>query len=171
MSDTPTDRGKRAPGAGVETDRDRSRQTRRTAEGTSATDRGPEADLDERLRAVERAVTDDERAPADLSDAADLDARLSRVEDRLDDVESRLAETEAGVEAVRGYVGSVRAVNREVERRADAALAAADARTGGDTGSDADTAGPAASPSTRTGDRRTAREEEEGVRERLQRLL
>ena len=63
--------------------------------------------LERRLDAVERALADEEP--------------LERA-DRLDDLETRVAELEAAVQALRGYVGSVRAVNEDVERRADRAF-------------------------------------------------
>lgn len=126
-------------------------------------------DLDERLRAVERALTDEDVAPADLSDAAAREQRLDRLETTVEDLEGRLAEAEAGVEAVRGYVGSVRAVNREVERRADAALAATDAGQGGGSG-----AGEVDLPTDGTPDEERhipGGDGETSVRERLERLL
>ena len=92
-----------------------------------------------RLDALERAVSEEEP--------------LERA-DRLDDLEGRIAELEAAVQAVRGYVGSVRAVNEEIELRADRALRKAEAvertvapgeveagdtsRTAGDPNDDAD---------------------------------
>ncbi len=60
-----------------------------------------------RLDAVERA----------LSDGDPIERR-----DRLDDLDERVAELEAAVQALRGYVGTVRAVNDEIEHRADIAL-------------------------------------------------
>jgi chromosome segregation ATPase len=68
--------------------------------------------VERRLDAVERALTD-ERS-------------VERV-DELDEIETRVAELEAAVQALRGYVGSVRAVNEDVERRADRALRRAEA--------------------------------------------
>jgi hypothetical protein len=57
-------------------------------------------------------------------DAENLDERLREADDDGPaDVESRVAELEAAVEALRGYLGSVQAVNDDVERRADLALA------------------------------------------------
>lgn len=82
------------------------------------------ASLDRRLRAVERALTDADGDAANLPDLAALAERIAALEDRVESVEDRLEEQEAALQAVRGYVGSVRAVNRDVEERADAAIAA-----------------------------------------------
>ena len=85
-----------------------------------------ERDFDARLNAIERALTDDD---ADLSDLRQTTAALDDLdglESRVTEIESRLDELEAGLEAVRGYAGNVRAVNRDVERRASAALAKAE---------------------------------------------
>ncbi|PSQ37255.1 hypothetical protein BRD05_01040 [Halobacteriales archaeon QS_9_70_65] len=57
--------------------------------------------LSRRLDAVERALSEEEP--------------LERA-DRLDDLETRVAELEAAVRAIRGYVGEVRAINEDVER-------------------------------------------------------
>lgn len=83
--------------------------------------------LDERLRAIERALTDDDRDLTDLRDAAELTREVESLRERLDRAEDRLDELDAATQALRGYVGSVRAVNETVERRADAALAKAEA--------------------------------------------
>lgn len=64
------------------------------------------ASIERRLDAVERALSEDE--PIERAD-------------RLDDLESRVVELEAAVQALRGYVGSVRAINEDVESRADRA--------------------------------------------------
>ncbi|QPV63918.1 hypothetical protein I7X12_04610 [Halosimplex litoreum] len=85
-----------------------------------------ERDLDARLDAVERALTDGDADLRELREAGAVTDDLQTLEERLDTVESRLDELEAGLEAVRGYAGNVRAVNREVERRASAALAKAE---------------------------------------------
>jgi hypothetical protein len=82
-----------------------------------------ETDLDARLDAVERALTDDETDLTDVREAAALAATVEDLEARVDDLEETVAELDAGLQAVRGYAGNVRAVNREVERRASAALA------------------------------------------------
>jgi chromosome segregation ATPase len=63
--------------------------------------------IERRLAAVERALADEE--PFEYTD-------------RLDDIEGRVTELEAAVQALRGYVGSVRAVNEDVEQRADLAV-------------------------------------------------
>lgn len=81
--------------------------------------------LDERLRAVERALTGDDDL-ADLRDAAQLRRDLDALADRTDELEERADELDAATQALRGYVGSIRAVNESVERRADAALAKAE---------------------------------------------
>ncbi|WP_129114870.1 DUF7310 family coiled-coil domain-containing protein [Halegenticoccus tardaugens] len=97
--------------------------------------------LAERLAAVERALTEGSTDLSDVSDAAarddrvaDLEATVERLDDRVADLEAtverlddRVADLEAATMAVRGYVGGIRAVNRDVERRADAALAKVEA--------------------------------------------
>jgi hypothetical protein len=64
-----------------------------------------------------------------------------RLERRVADLEATVEELEAGVQAVRGYAGNVRAVNRDVERRASAALAKAEALETAVGSAPADTAG------------------------------
>ena len=86
---------------------------------------GPDDRIEARLRAVERAVTGSDARPADAAAKAEATAERERLESRLDELEERVAELEAATQAVRGYAGAVRAVNREVERRADLALARA----------------------------------------------
>lgn len=95
----------------------------------------PEDPLEERLAAVERAVDDGDTAATAAAD---------RLRDRVAAVEDDVAELEAAVQAVRGYVGGVRHVNDEVEQRADAALAKAEAveRTLEVTRADGDAAAP-----------------------------
>lgn len=90
-------------------------------------------DLRSRIAAVERACTGDTDPDlTDLADAAEATAELRRVSTRLDDLEARVDELESATQALRGYVGSIRAVNERVERRADRALAATRANTGRD---------------------------------------
>lgn len=87
--------------------------------------RADRREIKERLRAVERALTGGEASVSDITTGATAAAEREAIESRLDDLESRVEELEAATQAIRGYVGSVRAVNREVERRADLALARA----------------------------------------------
>lgn len=81
-------------------------------------------EVDERLRAVERALTEDGRDGAAPADGADLAARLDAVEEEVERLTERVDDLAASTQAVRGYVGNVRSVNEEIERRADAALSA-----------------------------------------------
>ncbi len=102
-------------------------------------------EFERRLDAVERALTDGDRSHVDRrrgppgdttnTDATDTDdraladrtdgtsVRVDELTARMDELEARLDELDAATQAVRGYVGGVRAVNRDVERRADLALA------------------------------------------------
>ncbi|MFC7019968.1 MULTISPECIES: DUF7310 family coiled-coil domain-containing protein [Haloarcula] len=82
--------------------------------------------LAERVRTVERAVTDGESEFPDATALADLETRIEALEDRVADIDDRTTELEAATQALRGYVGNVRSVNEDVEQRADAALAATD---------------------------------------------
>ncbi|MFB6195368.1 MAG: hypothetical protein ABEI80_04290 [Haloplanus sp.] len=78
--------------------------------------------LDERVDAVERAVTDGHAAEG-LPDAARMEERLADLETAVDDIDDRLAELEAAVQALRGFAGGIQAVDESVERRANAAIA------------------------------------------------
>jgi len=82
--------------------------------------------LTERVRTVERAVTDGDHDFPAVDELAELTDRLDRIERRLDDLEERTGELEAATQALRGYVGNVRSVNERVEQRADTALATAE---------------------------------------------
>ncbi|MFB6153337.1 MAG: hypothetical protein ABEJ27_03705 [Halodesulfurarchaeum sp.] len=82
-----------------------------------------EPGIDERLRAVERALTDTDSGPAHLEDAAEVSERVVALTSRVERVEEHLEQLEGAVEALRGYVGHIDHVNEEVERRADAAIA------------------------------------------------
>lgn len=79
--------------------------------------------LEERVRALERTVTDGEYELTELTEEAAARERLDELDERAADLADRVAELEAATQALRGYVGNVRAVNRDVEQRADAALA------------------------------------------------
>jgi len=83
-------------------------------------------DLTDRLAAVERRLTDGETPVDPATDVDALAARVEELETGLRDVDERVDELERGVQALRGYVGGVEAVNDDVERRAEAALAAVD---------------------------------------------
>ena len=78
--------------------------------------------LDERLAAVERALTDGDHDLTDLAAASETTARLDALEDELETLDDRVAELEAATQALRGYVGNVRSVNEDVEQRAALAL-------------------------------------------------
>jgi hypothetical protein len=86
--------------------------------------------LEERVATLERAVTDGEGDVAALTEAAVTAERLEALETAAGDLEDRVAELEAATQALRGYVGSVRSVNREVEERADLALSRVEALSG-----------------------------------------
>jgi uncharacterized protein YoxC len=85
--------------------------------------------VEERLRAVERALTGTDDAVVDLGDEATASAERDELSARIDDIEARVEELEAATQAIRGYVGSIRSVNQAVERRADLALAKASEST------------------------------------------
>ncbi|WP_256392565.1 DUF7310 family coiled-coil domain-containing protein [Natronoarchaeum rubrum] len=78
--------------------------------------------VEERLRAVERAVADGD---TDI-DGAPLGDPTGELASRIDELESTTTELESGLQAVRGYVGQVKSVDDEIEQRADAAAAAVD---------------------------------------------
>jgi hypothetical protein len=111
---------------GTEPSRAETEAASREAEAATPTGAKEQSDrIESRLSAVERAVTGDDVRPADAAADARATAERERLESRLDDVEERVAELEAATQALRGYAGAVRAVNGEVERRADLALARA----------------------------------------------
>jgi uncharacterized coiled-coil protein SlyX len=83
--------------------------------------------LERRIEALERAVTEGDHDLSALAAEGEQADRLDDLEARLDDLEDRVAELDAATQALRGYVGNVRSVNRDVEKRADAALAKAEA--------------------------------------------
>lgn len=83
-------------------------------------------DLQERISALERAVTDDDHDLSELGEAGEHAARLTALEEEVADIADSVAELDAATQALRGYVGNIKAVNRDVERRVDAALASAE---------------------------------------------
>jgi chromosome segregation ATPase len=94
--------------------------------------------FEERLAAVERALTDGEHDCSALAEGAVAADRVARLESDVAELTDRVAELEAATQALRGYVGNVRAVNNDVEQRADLALSKAEAarRAVGRTSSD-----------------------------------
>jgi DNA repair exonuclease SbcCD ATPase subunit len=82
--------------------------------------------LEERVRALERTVTEGEYELSELTEEAAARERLDEIEAETAELADRVAELEAATQALRGYVGNVRAVNQDVEQRADAALAKAE---------------------------------------------
>lgn len=83
--------------------------------------------LEDRLAALERAVTDGEHDCSALAEGAATADRVSDIEAELEELTDRVAELEAATQALRGYVGNVRSVNSDVEERADLALSKAEA--------------------------------------------
>ena len=111
-----------------------------TDDSGATTDDGGAATVDrlaERLDAVERALTGSDRSVDSIADAAAAADERTSLADRLSTVETRVDELEAATQAVRGYTGAIRAVNRDVERRADLALARATAAHDGYTDDEA----------------------------------
>lgn len=87
--------------------------------------------LERRVAAVERALGDDDpratnsgQQPKRSGD--DLAIRVDEVCEQVDELIDRIDELDAGLQAVRGFLGGVDAVNESVERRANAAIAAVD---------------------------------------------
>ena len=83
--------------------------------------------LEDRIAAIERAVTDGDHDCSALAEGAAAADRVADVEEELDEVRDRVAELEAATQALRGYVGNIRSVNTDVEERADLALSKAEA--------------------------------------------
>lgn len=80
--------------------------------------------LSERVRTVERAVTEGEHTLPAVDDLAELTERVETLEARIEELDDRTEELAGATQALRGYVGNVRSVNERVEQRADTALAA-----------------------------------------------
>lgn len=80
-------------------------------------------ELEKRIETLERAVTDGDHDLSALAAEGETVDRLETVESRLEDLEERVEELDAATQALRGYVGNIRSVNEDVEKRADAALA------------------------------------------------
>ncbi len=110
--------------------------------------------LEQRLTAVERALTDGERPLSDLPDAEETAARLDALAADIEELTDRVAELEAASQALRGYVGNVRAVNEDVEQRADLALEKAEAALAGEPTETHPTDAPTESTAAQFGQRR-----------------
>lgn len=80
-------------------------------------------DIEDRLAAVERAVTGGDASVEELRETAAREAALADVREAVAELDDRVARLEAATRALRGYAGGVRAVDESVERRADLALA------------------------------------------------
>ena len=78
--------------------------------------------LEDRIAAVERALTDGDHDLAALATEGDAADRIETLEADVAELTDRVTELEAATQALRGYVGNVRAVNEEVRERADLAL-------------------------------------------------
>lgn len=110
-------------------------------------------ELETRIEALERAVTEGDHDLSELAAEGETRDRLAAAEADLGDLADRVAELEAATQALRGYVGNVRAVNRDVEKRADAALAKAESLESAVVDGDEppDNGGQAGPPGTATG--------------------
>ncbi|MFC6719119.1 hypothetical protein ACFQGT_07220 [Natrialbaceae archaeon GCM10025810] len=82
--------------------------------------------LDRRLAAVERVVVDGDVALDELGQLTSLTETVADLETRGDEHERRLADLEAAVQSIEGYVGTVESINDGVERRAASAVATVD---------------------------------------------
>jgi hypothetical protein len=80
--------------------------------------------LSERLASVERRLTDADDGT--VGEIGAVEGRLADLEERADEIETRVERLESGLQATRGLLGGVDAVDESVERRADLALAKAE---------------------------------------------
>jgi len=106
--------------------------------------------LEDRVAALERrldASVQDKASAGESGRQNSTSPDSAALAERIDDLEATIADLEAGLEALRGYVGSIDHVNESVERRADAALAAVERLEAAPK-----TPPPIATASTNTGD-------------------
>jgi len=82
--------------------------------------------LEQRVEAVENAVTQGTTEFEDIKEIAELTAELESMGKKLEKIEQRLAAVEGATQSLEGYVGNVKSVNGETEKQADAAVAAVD---------------------------------------------
>lgn len=83
-------------------------------------------DIEDRVRALERAITERDDPAGPIPDIAEVDATATDLDERVSELESLVADLAARQEAVEAYVDRIEHVNESIERRADAALAAVD---------------------------------------------
>ena len=83
-------------------------------------------ELEARIETLERAVTDGDHDLSELATESETRERVAALETEVGELADRVSELEAATQALRGYVGNVRAVNRDIEQRADTALAKAE---------------------------------------------
>lgn len=83
-------------------------------------------DVDDRVRALERAVTERDDPAAPIPAIADVNRTVKNLDERVSELETLVADLAARQEAVEAYVDRIEHVNESIERRADAALAAVD---------------------------------------------
>lgn len=82
--------------------------------------------LEQRLSAVERVVVDGDATLDELAELTALADTVAALETRVDEHERRLADLEAAVRSLEGYVGNVESINDDVDRRAASAVATVD---------------------------------------------
>jgi chromosome segregation ATPase len=80
-----------------------------------------EQTVERRLAAVERAV--DLGSQSESDHLTKTDASQESLKEQVTELERRVEELEAAVQAVRGFLGGIDAVNEEVESRANTAVA------------------------------------------------
>jgi hypothetical protein len=83
-------------------------------------------ELEARIETLERAVTDGDHDLSELATEGETRERVAALETEVGELADQVSELEAATQALRGYVGNVRAVNRDIEQRADTALAKAE---------------------------------------------
>ncbi|THE64375.1 hypothetical protein D8Y22_13265 [Salinadaptatus halalkaliphilus] len=82
--------------------------------------------LEQRLSAVERVVVDGDVTVDELSELTAMADVVEQLETRLHEHEQRLADLEAAVQSLEGYVGNVESINDDVARQAATATATTD---------------------------------------------
>jgi len=82
--------------------------------------------IEQRLAAVERTVVDGDHDLEELADVSALTDDVRELESTVEEFSSRLAEVEADLESLGGYVSNVDSVNEDVQQQAFAAMATVD---------------------------------------------